>query len=701
MPNRGKDEFVLEGLNCSNCATKIEEEARKINGVSSSALNFVTKTLTLRIESSDLPHIEEELRSIVERIEPHVIIRKKQDQQSHNHNISLDKEKVMLLTIGTFMFVAALVMNLSYKAAFILYLFSYLLIGKDIIIKAVRNLIKGQVFDENFLMTIASIGAFAIQEYPESVAVMLFYQIGEFFQDAAVNRSRNSISDLMDIRPDYANLKRDDIIRKVSPDQVIVGDILIIKPGERVPLDGLVIKGESMLDTSALTGESVPKNARIGDELLSGFININGLLTLKVTKPFTESTVTKILDLVENAGSHKAPTENFITKFARYYTPFVVFSAAALAFIPPLLIPSETFSEWVNRALVFLVVSCPCALVISIPLGFFGGIGGASGNGILIKGSNYLEALNHVKTIVFDKTGTLTKGIFKVTEVVPESLFSKDMLLEYAASAEYFSSHPIAHSIKKAYSNPIDPHNISDYQEISGHGTKAIVKGKTILAGNRKLMEKEGITFDKTAANGTIVYLAVNGAYAGFIVIADEVKEDSADSIKALRKMGVKEIIMLTGDSQSTGENTGKQLGIRHIYTELLPHEKIKMLEKIENNKIPGSKVMFVGDGINDAPALARADVGVAMGGLGSDAAIEAADVVLMTDEPSKLISAIKIARRTRTIVWQNIFFALGIKGLVLLLGAGGIATMWEAVFADVGVAIMAILNSMRVMKTK
>ncbi len=702
MSDNNKIEFILEDLNCSNCAAKIEKAAGKINGVSSSVLNFVTKTLTLKIEeSSELSHIEKELKSIVERIEPHVIIKKKKDKKNQNNSASLNKKEATILAGGAFIFLAALVMNLSFKTEFILYLLSYLLIGKEVLLKAVRNLIKGQVFDENFLMAVASIGAFAIQEYPESVAVMLFYQIGEMFQDMAVNRSRKSISELMDIRPDYANLKRNDTIRKVSPDQVFSGDILIIKPGEKVPLDGLVIEGESMVDTSVLTGESIPRHIRIGDELLSGSINMNGLLTIKVTKPFAESTVSKILDLVENAGSHKAPTENFITKFARYYTPFVVFSAAALAFIPPLLIPSETFSEWINRALVFLVVSCPCALVISIPLGFFGGIGGASRNGVLIKGSNYLEALNHVKTIVFDKTGTLTKGVFKVTKTAPEPLFSKDTLLEYAAYAEYFSNHPISLSIKKAYKNSIDPRDISDYQEISGHGAKAIVKGKTILAGNRKLMKKENITFHEATADGTIVYLAVDEQYAGFIVISDEVKEDSAESIKILRRMGIREIIMLTGDSRSTGEKISKQLGIYHFYTELLPHEKIEKLEIIEDSKYRGSKVMFVGDGINDAPALARADVGVAMGGLGSDAAIEAADVVLMTDEPSKLISALRIAKRTKTIVWQNIFFALSVKGLVLLLGAGGIATMWEAVFADVGVAIIAILNAMRVMKVK
>ena len=702
MQKEIKKEFILDGLNCSNCAFKIERAVGRLDGVTSAVINFATKTITIKAnQENDLSNILKELSIIIKEIEPHVVIKQKerQNEQGHNHNQSLNKKEIAVLIAGATLFLIALFINFSFKTELTLYLVSYILVGKEVLLKAGRNLLKGQIFDENFLMAVASIGAFAIKEFPESVAVMLFYQIGEFFQDMAISRSRKSIGDLMDIRPDFANLKEGKTTRRVLPEQVDTGDIILIKPGERVPLDGLVIEGESMVDTSALTGESLPRETYAGNEVLSGSINMSGLLTVKVTRLFGESTVSKILDLVENASSHKAPTENFITKFARYYTPFVVFSAAALALLPPLLFPSETFSEWVHRALVFLVVSCPCALVISIPLGFFGGIGGASKNGVLIKGSNYLEALNTAKTIIFDKTGTLTKGVFKVTNVVATPPFSQDTLLEYAAYAESFSNHPIALSIMRAYKEPINQNDISDYKEIPGHGMKSVIKGKTILAGNRKLMERENVSFEEHTAEGTVVHLSIDQSYAGFIVISDEVKEDSAKTIKALQDMGIKDIVMLTGDSKATGERVSKLLGIHHVYTELLPQEKIEKLEMLKNNSSPKSKVMFIGDGINDAPALAQADIGVAMGGLGSDAAIEAADIVLMTDEPSKLITALKIARKTRIIVWQNICFALGVKGLVLLLGAGGLATMWEAVFADVGVAIIAILNAMRVMK--
>jgi Cd2+/Zn2+-exporting ATPase len=550
-------------------------------------------------------------------------------------------------------------------------------------------------------MKIATIGAFAIGEFPEGVAVMLFYETGEFMQGLAVNRSRKSIAELMDIRPDYANLKIGDKIKKVSPEEVEIGDYIIVKPGEKFPLDGEVSEGESMVNTSALTGESVPREVEVGSEVLGGFINKNGLLTIKVSKKYGESTVSKILDLVQNASSKKAPTENFITKFARYYTPVVVFAAIALAFVPPLVIEGAAFSEWIYRALIFLVISCPCALVISIPLGFFGGIGGASRNGILVKGGNYLEALNNVETVVMDKTGTLTKGVFKVTKVISSNGFSKEELIEYAAYTESYSNHPIAISILKAYENEVDKSQIEDYNEISGHGTKAIVKGKEVLAGNVKLMEKENIQYNQFDEEGTIVHLAIDGKYVGYIVISDEIKEDARKAIKGLKEVGVKQIVMLTGDNRRVAKKVAETLGIDKVFSELLPQHKVEKVEMLEKEKSKKGKLIFVGDGINDAPVLARSDIGVAMGGLGSDAAIEAADVVIMTDEPSKLVSAIKIANRTKRIVMQNIIFALAVKGGFLTLGALGYATMWEAVFADVGVALIAVLNAMRVMKVK
>jgi Cd2+/Zn2+-exporting ATPase len=561
--------------------------------------------------------------------------------------------------------------------------------------------VRGQVFDENFLMALASIGAFTIKQFPEGVAVMLFYQIGELFQDIAVNRSRESISALMDIRPDFANVITQNGEKRVDPDDVRVGDRIIVRPGERIPLDGKILEGKSMVNTSALTGESVPREVEAGSEVLAGFINTNGVLTIEVTKEFGETTVAKILDLVQNATSRKAPTENFITKFARYYTPFVVITALALAVLPPLIIPGAAFSNWIYRALVFLVVSCPCALVVSIPLGFFGGIGGASGNGILVKGSNYLEALNNVETIVFDKTGTLTKGVFKVTKLSPENGVAKDELLEYAAFAESYSNHPIATSILNEYNKEVNKDNITDYEEISGRGIRVKVDGKEILAGNVKLIARENIEYDKVDEAGTVVHVALDKKYAGYILISDEIKEDSKDAISELKRMGIKKTVMLTGDSRQVGEKVAKELGLDEFHAELLPDQKVEKVELLDKQKSPKGKLAFVGDGINDAPVLARADIGIAMGGLGSDAAIEAADVVIMTDEPSKIASAIRIAKRTRRIVWQNIAFAFGIKAIVLIMGAGGLATMWEAVFADVGVALIAVLNAMRVMRVK
>jgi len=574
--------------------------------------------------------------------------------------------------------------------------FGYLLLGGEVVLRAAGNIARGKVFDENFLMSIATIGAFAIGEYAEAVGVMLFYQAGEFFQGSAVRKSKKSIAELMDIRPDYANLRIGGQIEKVAPETVAVGDVIVVKPGERIPLDGVVIDGESTLDASALTGESVPRKASMSDHVLSGCVNQNGVLTIKVTRTFGESTASKIIDLVQNAAEKKAPTENFITKFARYYTPAVVGLAAIIVTIPPLMF-GGAWPDWINRGLIFLVISCPCALVISIPLGFFGGIGGASRKGILIKGGNYLEALNNLELVVFDKTGTLTKGVFKVTAVLPAGGFSKDELLEATAKAETFSNHPIALSVTREYGRDIDKSGLSQYGEIAGHGVTVNAGGRTILAGNEKLMAKMGVAFEQTQNTGTKVYVAADGLFMGCVVISDEVKPDSRGAIAALKAMGVEKTVMLTGDDLRIAEALARELNIDEAYGGLLPQQKVEKLEMLNGRKRPNGKLAFVGDGINDAPVLAMADVGVAMGGLGSDAAIEAADVVIMTDEPSKLAEAMEIARFTKRVVRQNIVFALGVKALFLMSGAMGMASMWEAVFADVGVALLAILNAMRV----
>lgn len=581
-----------------------------------------------------------------------------------------------------------------------LFIISYIIVGGDVVKRAVKNIFKGQVFDENFLMSIATIGAFFIGEYPEGVAVMLFYQVGELFQSYAVGKSRKSIASLMDIRPDYANVKKGDELVKVDPDEVQIGDIIVIKAGEKIPLDGKVIEGSSMIDTSALTGESVPREVEVGSDILSGCININGVIIAEVTKEFGESTVSKILDLVENASSKKSNSEQFITKFARYYTPVVVIIAVFLAIIPPLVIDGATFSDWIYRALAFLVVSCPCALVISIPLSFFGGIGGASKKGVLVKGSNYLEALAETEIVVFDKTGTLTKGVFNVQEIHPEGV-SKEELLELTAHAESYSNHPISLSLKRAYSKEIDNGRISDVEEISGHGVIATVDGKKVMVGNIKLMKMMDIPYFKGELIGTIVHVAVNNKYIGYIVIADEVKEDSAQAIKELKAANIKQTVMLTGDNKSIGSKVAKELGLDKVYAELLPADKVEKLEELFSQKSKKGKLAFVGDGINDAPVLARADIGIAMGGLGSDAAIEAADVVIMTDEPSKIATTMKISKKTLKIAHQNIVFAIGIKIIVLILSAFGITTMWAAIFADVGVTIIAVLNAFRALNVK
>lgn len=698
-----RKELLLQGLCCGNCAAKIETESNNIKGVKSAMVDFVNTKLILDIENpSKQNDIILKVKEIVKRIEPDanvVEIENKIYERKEEHGEN-SKKKMFILVVGAAIFGIATAFKFSNVIELIMYLITYILVGGEVVLRALKNISRGQIFDENFLMSTATIGAFAIGQYPEGVAVMLFYQLGELFQGIAVNRSRKSITDLMDIRPDFANLKIGDDIKRVSPEEVSVGNIILVKPGEKVPLDGKVVEGNSMVDTSALTGESVPREVRAGDSILGGVINKNGLLSIKVEKEFGDSTIAKILDLVQNASSKKAPTENFITKFARYYTPIVVFSAVALAVLPPLFIESATFSQWIYRALAFLVVSCPCALVVSIPLGFFGGIGGASKNGILVKGGNYLEALNSVEGVIFDKTGTLTKGVFRVTEVKSQNNISKDELIAYAAHAESYSNHPIATSILNAYGEEIVKDSIENYEEISGHGVKVMIQGKEVLVGNYKLMNKENIIYEQVKTVGTVVHVAVDKVYAGYIIISDEVKEDSAKAVKALKDIGIKRIVMLTGDNKTVGTKVAKQLGLDEVYTELLPDEKVEKMELFDKEKSSKGKLIFVGDGINDAPVLARADIGIAMGGVGSDAAIEAADVVIMTDEPSKIASAIKIARKTRHIVMQNIIFALGIKVILLVLIALGLGTMWEAVFGDVGVTLLAVLNSMRAMKT-
>ena len=608
------------------------------------------------------------------------------------------KKGLVRIGAGAVLLVAAYLLPVEGWASLVAFLVPYAVVGWDVLWKAVRNILHGQVFDENFLMALATIGAFATGEYSEGVSVMLFYQVGEWFQRYAVGRSRRSIAALMDIRPDHANLVGPDgTARQVDPDEVQVGDVILVKPGERVPLDGTVLEGNSMLDTAALTGESVPRRTAEGDTVISGCINGSGLLRVRVEKPYGESTVAKILDLVENAGEKKAKAENFITKFARWYTPAVVIAALALAVLPPMVLGGG-WADWVRRALIFLVISCPCALVISVPLSFFGGIGGASKRGILVKGGAYMEVLANARTVVFDKTGTLTKGVFSVTAVHPHEI-DKTHLVELAALAESYSTHPIAVSLRAAYGKTPDAARVAGYEELSGRGVRARVDGHTVCVGNGRLMDEAGAQWHECHLTGTVAHVAVDGSYAGHIVISDEVKPDAAAAIAALKEAGVKKTVMLTGDAREVGEAVAKQLGIDEAYTQLLPADKVEHMERLLARQPKGEALAFVGDGVNDAPVLARADVGIAMGGIGSDAAIEAADVVLMDDKPSKLAEAVRISRRTLRIVHQNIAFALVVKALVLALGALGMATMWEAVFADVGVMVLAILNAMRALK--
>lgn len=741
--------YTIEGLDCANCAAKLERQLNKFEEFVSVTIDFMGNKIIFEGETeTDLQQGIFKAKELICKTEPGVTVsesvKHNSSSGSHNHccgkecgghhhkedrckasnehhcqcgadhfhsaleNNTPTKENIFVkyrsdiirIAVSAVLLILGLILPVSQTMHFVILFLAYVIVGGDVLLGAFRNILKGHLFDENFLMAIATVGAFLIGEYPEGVEVMLFFQIGELFQSYAVNKSRRSIAQLMNIRPDYANLQTENGLVKVSPEEVSVGDIVVVKPGEKIPLDGVLTEGESFIDTSALTGESLPRQVEKGSEVLSGCINMNGVISIQVAKEFGESTVSKILSLVENASSKKAKTENFITKFAKYYTPAVVLSAVLLAVLPPIIM-GTAFQTWVYRALTFLVISCPCALVISIPLSFFGGIGGASKAGILIKGSNYLEALARTDTVVFDKTGTLTQGVFRVVSVHAQT-GSQQELLTYAALAESYSNHPISLSIQKAYRDAygeIDRETVEHTQELSGYGIRAEIKGKNVLLGNEKLMQSEGIAFCKVDHTGTVVHLAIDREYAGYLLISDEIKPDAKKAIDQLKNLGVARTVMLTGDSKAAGEEVARQLKMDEVYTQLLPGDKVDQVERLL--KQAKGTLIFAGDGINDAPVLARADVGVAMGGLGSDAAIEAADIVIMTDEPSKIATAIKHSKRTLRIVYQNIYFALGIKALVLFLGAIGIANMQAAVFADVGVLVLAILNAIRALKIK
>lgn len=688
--------YRLEGLDCANCAMKIEKGVQKINGVKEATVNFTSGKLTIDAEEDHLATIEQETKKVVKELEPDVKVTEIDKEKVSEHGNEKKRNTLFRILFSLAGIALLLLFDFNEPIRLIGYLLIYLLIGYDVVKKAVMNIVKGKIFDENFLMSVATIGAMLIGEYPEAVAVMLFYQIGEYFQGLAVSHSRKSIRELMAIRPETAHVQTAEGLMTVNPEDVLIGQFVLVKPGERVPLDGTIIEGESLVDTSALTGESVPKSVYVGETVLSGFINKNKPFLVQVEKSYENSTISKLLELVENASSKKAPAENFITKFARYYTPVVVGLAVLLAVLPPLVVSRAAFSEWIYRALTFLVISCPCALVISVPLSFFGGIGGASKIGVLVKGSNYLELLAQTETVVFDKTGTLTKGDFSIQTIDPTGIDPKKFM-QYVASAEQFSTHPIAQSVLEGYAGPLLP--TANIQEFAGEGILAEVDGKQVLVGNHKLMERFEISFPSSQEIGTLLYLAIDQSYSGYLVIADTLKEDAVDALVQLKQAGVKNTVMLTGDSKKIADHIGKQVGVDKIYSELLPEDKVQRLEEIlqSNNK----KTAFVGDGINDAPVLARADVGIAMGGLGSDAAIEAADVVIMNDQPSKIAEAIHLAKKTLKIVKQNIVFAIGIKILVLSLGAFGFASMGDAVFADVGVTVLAVLNAMRSLHVK
>jgi len=691
--------YKLKNLDCASCAAKIEDNLTKLGEVKFVTVNFANSTMTI-----DTDNIEK-VKSKIKEIEPEVEVEDSDKRETivSTSELAENKWTIIKAISGLLLLVVGMVFEEEihntpfHIAEYLVFGTGYLIVGWKVISSAVKNIVRGQFFDEQFLMTIATLGAFAIDQMPEAVAVMLFYVVGELFQDIAVNRSRKSIKALLEIKPEYANLVVDGESTRVSPESIKVGDTIIVKAGEKIPLDGEVINGSSFVDTSALTGESVPRKVKDKDTVLSGMINQTGVLTIKVTKIFSESSVSKILELVENASSKKAETEKFITTFAKYYTPVVVISALLLAILPPLLVSGQTFSEWIYRALVVLVISCPCALVISIPLGYFGGIGSASRKGILVKGSNFLDALTQVKTVVFDKTGTLTKGEFKVSEVVTSNGFTKEEILEYAAYAETNSNHPVAKSISEAFGKDTDSKRIKQVDEISGHGIKAVIDGKTVLAGNDKLLHKESIEHPVCNVEGTVVHVAIDKVYMGYIIISDNLKDDAIEAIEKLKAKNI-QTVMLTGDNKFAAAAFAKKLGIDKYFYELLPEDKVKHIENLMKES-KGGKVAFVGDGINDAPVIARADIGIAMGALGSDAAIETADIVLMTDSPSKVAIAIDVAKRTRKIVWQNIYFAMGVKALFIILGVFGIATMWEAVFGDMGVALIAVFNAIRILK--
>ena len=689
--------YKLNGLNCANCADKIERKLNERTEITFARIDFPKQKLIIEFKEKDFKIVED----IVHSIEDNVKIVAETDniklvtKESINYKILISISLSLLIILFTFL------IPISDNLKIGMYLIAYLIASYDILIKVVKNLIKGQIFDENFLMGIAGFAAFGIGEYLEAIAIIIFYKVGEFCQDLAVKHSRRSITNLMDLKAEYANIVEAGQIKQVDPSIVKVGDQLIIKPGEKVPVDGKVIAGSSYLDTKALTGESLAQKVRINDEILSGSINQDSPLTIEVTKEYQDSTVAKILDLVENSSINKAPTENFITKFARIYTPIVVLVAILVALIPSLTFSNEGFYPWLYRSLIFLVVSCPCALVISIPLGFFGGIGCASKHGILIKGANYLEALNKVETIVFDKTGTLTKGNFALVNIKLTSKCQKDELLKYAAYAESYSNHPIAIAIKEAYHEQVALEQLDNYQEISGQGIQVEINNEKILAGNSLLMENNGIKYEKQENDLTIIYLAKEKDYLGYLELADQVKNDSVQGLKELKALGIKKLIMLTGDKKTVAQKVAKTVGIDQFFASLLPQQKVERLKEIINNKTAGHNVVFVGDGINDAPVLAQADLGIAMGGVGSDAAIETADIVIMNDEIPKIATAIKIARKTKRIVNQNIILALGIKAIVLILGVLGMAMIWEAVVADVGVTILAIFNSIRILNNK
>ncbi|VAW20783.1 Lead, cadmium, zinc and mercury transporting ATPase; Copper-translocating P-type ATPase [hydrothermal vent metagenome] len=689
--------YQLKNLSCASCAAKIEGGLAKLDEVKFVNVNFATSSLTIDTDNLEI------VKSKIKEIEAEVEIEDDNKKATivSTSELAENKSTIIKASLAILLLLIGLIFeeelhNTPFQAAeYLVFVTAYLLVGWKVLTLAVKNIIRGQVFNEHFLMAIATLGAFAIHEMPEAVAVMLFYVVGELFQDIAVHRSRKSIKSLLEIKPDYANLKVNGDIKKASPEEVRIGDVIIVKAGEKIPLDGLVTDGNSFVDTSALTGESVPRKVKVNDEVLAGTINQSGLLTVKVTRLFGESSITKILEMVENATSKKAKTEKFITSFAKYYTPVVVFGALLLAVLPPLLISGATFNDWIYRALVVLVISCPCALVISIPLGYFGGIGGASRRGILVKGSNFLDALTQIRTVVFDKTGTLTKGEFKVSGIFPSNGFNENKILEYAACAEYNSNHPIAKSILESYNMEPDNSRIEKVDEISGYGVRAYIDKKEILVGNDKLLHRENIEHDKCEVGGTVVHVVIDKKYAGYIVISDNLKDDAVYAIEQLTKKGIN-TVMLTGDNKYAAGLFAKKLGIKEYYAELLPENKVEHIERLLNKN---GKVAFVGDGINDAPVLARADIGIAMGALGSDAAIETADVVLMTDSPSKVTDAINVARKTRRIVWQNIIFALGVKLAFIALGVLGIATMWEAVFGDMGVALIAVFNAIRILK--